>query len=296
MTEKSKSLYQRTYQSMIDRTHEDGYADTSITGHYQGMFCRDTSIQIMCHIAHGDYDRAKLLMTYILDYHVNNNYDFAIHVIYENHEPSLRIQADTTFFFLHAWYLYAVKAPETAEKKAFLEKYYGKIKTFANFYLDRGNLDNEFDLLFNENLEHSRCGDYWFSYDLLTNVYASQALHEMADYFKAKDVDNAEKWEAAAAKIVAGVHKNLVTEIDGKVMYAELMGKTETTVKNAPETPDQFIQGFSWVNLAPMGCDWYGADPEILENTYRLYLKYGACDYYNKYYMLNVVSDFNGSP
>ena len=296
ITEKAKSLYNKTYQSMLDRTHEDGYADTSITGHYTGMFCRDTSIQIMCHVAHGDYDHARLLMQYVLDYHEKNNYDFAIHVIYENAPPSLRPQADTAFFFIHAWYLYATQATETPEKKAFLEKSYKKVSDFANYYLDKGNLDNPYEMLFNECLEHSRDGSYFYCYDLLTNVYASQALHELAGYVKETDPAHAEKWEAAATKIVGGVHKFLTPEVDGKKIYGELIGRSYNAVHANENAMIRYIRGFSWVNLAPMGCDWYGADAEILANTYELYMKYGACMYYDTNMMMDVVTQFDTDP
>ena len=281
---------------MIDRTHEDGYADTSITGHYDGMFCRDTSIQIMAHVVQGDYDQARKLMQYVVDYHVNNNYDFAIHVIYENAPPSLRKQADTSFFFIHAWVMYALAATETPEKKAFLENTYKKVCDFANYYLDAGNLDNPYEMLFNESLEHSRDGSYFFSYDLLTNVFASQALHELSEYVKETDPAHSAKWGAAADKMVGGVHKFLTPEVDGKKIYGELIGRAESAIHKNQNAMIRYIRGFSWVNLAPMACDWYGADPEILENTYEMYMKYGACMYYDKNMMMDVVTDFDINP
>ena len=292
VTQKAISLYNKTYQSMIDRTHEDGYADTSITGHYNGMFCRDTSIQVMCHIAHGDFEIARRLMQYVVNYHRDNGYEFAIHVIFENAPPSLRRQADTSFFFTHAWVMFATTAPKTPENEAILKDTYPVVKGFANHYLDHGNLDNPYELLFNESLEHSRDGSYFYCYDLLTNVYASQALHELAGYVSETDPTAAARWTAAADKIVGGVHKFLTTEIDGKTIYCELIGRSYKAVDASPNASIRYIRGFSWVNLAPMGCDWYGADPEILENTYQVYLKYGACDYYEKHRMLDVCTEF----
>ncbi|MBR3844902.1 MAG: endonuclease/exonuclease/phosphatase family protein, partial [Clostridia bacterium] len=291
---KGEALYAATYQSMIDRIREDGYAQTSLTGAYEGMFPRDSSIQIMAHVAQGDFDQARMILNYLTEYHRAKNLSYVMHII-RTHDSYIK-QTDTTFFFLHSWYLFATQAPKTAQNKAYIEGSYDMVKKFANYYLDNGYLHDKYDLLFNESLEHSRDGDYWQAYDLLTNVYASQALHEMADYFKTSDPANAKKWEDAASKIVAGVHKNLVTEIDGKIMYAELIGKTATTAANDPNAEDKFVQGFSWVNLAPMGCDWYAADPEILENTYQLYMQYGSCRYYRKYQMLDVFTKFNGRP
>jgi hypothetical protein len=36
------------------------------------------------------------------------------------------------------------------------------------------------NLLFNPNLEHSRQGHYWSTFDVLTNVFAAEALRELA--------------------------------------------------------------------------------------------------------------------
>ena len=294
-TVKSANLYQTTYQSMIDRTREDGYAQTSLTGAYPGMFCRDASIQIMAHIAEGDYDNARLLLDFITDYHIENKYYYVIHIIYPETyaSPSTVAQIDTTFFFLHAWYQFATRAPKTAQNKAYIEGSYSKVKEFANYYLDMGDMDNEYGLLFNMNFEHTRDTSYWQSYDLLTNVYASQALHELAQYFKTDDPANAKKWDDVSSKLAAGIHKNLTVELEGALMYAELRGISHKDVASNPDAQEEFIAGFSWVNLAPMGCDWYAADPEILEHTYQMYLKYGACKYYRTVVMLEACTNFN---
>ncbi len=291
----SANLYKTTYQSMIDRTTENGYAQTSITGAYNGMFCRDASIQVMAHMAEGDFEQARLLLNFMTEYHIETRYRYVLHIIYPSiyTYPSSVQQTDTTFFFLHSWYLFATQAPKTAKNKAYIEGSYDIVKEFANYYLDAGDLDNQYDLLMNWNFEHTRETSYWQSYDLLTNVYASQALHELADYFKTSDPANAKKWENAASKIAAGIHKNLTVELDGSLMYAELRGVSHKKLNNDLEAEEKFVAGFSWVNLAPMGCDWYAADPDILEHTYQMYLKYGACRYYRKVDMLDACTNFS---
>ena len=297
---KTSELYKTTYQSMIDRTTEEGYAQTSLTGAYEGMFCRDSAIQIMAHMAEGDYEQARLILDFITQYHIENRYPYVLHIIYPGMftYPSAVPQTDTTFFFLHAWVQFATTAPQTAKNKAYIEGSLEKVKEFANYYLNVGDLDIQYDLFLNWNFEHTRNTSYWESYDLLTNVYASQALHEMAEYFKTSDPTNANRWQTAADRIVKGVHENLTVELDGALMYAELRGRSHKAVNEDMDAPEQFIAGFSWVNLAPMGCDWYGADPEILEHTYQMYLTYGACRYYrnktdNDYTMLEACTTFS---
>ena len=290
---KGETLYQNTYQSMIDRIEEDGYTHTSITGAYDGMYGRDTSIQIMAHVAQEDYNTARTLLNYMVNFHKNKNLKHVAHTMYSNGNYSQNDQVDATFFFLHAWYQFATLAPNNAQNKAFIEGSYAKVKEFANYYLDAGYLHSNYNLLFNPCFEHTRDTSYWQSYDLLTNVYASQSLHEMAEYFKKTDAVNAKKWEDAATKIAAGVHKNLTVELDGSLMYAELRGRSQKAIDKDANAKEKFVAGFSWVNLAPMGCDWYAANPEILEHTYQMYLKYGACRYYRKYIMLDACTNFN---
>ncbi len=295
-TAKGEALYKATYQSMFDRTRADGFTQTSLTGAYEGMYLRDATIQVMAHIANGDYDNARLILNYITDYHRSKNLSYVMHIIRTYN--SYFKQADTTFFFLHAWYQFATQAPKTEDNVAYIETSCEMVKRFANYYLDNGYLHDKYDLIFNESFEHSRDGSYWQSYDLLTNVYASQALYEMGNYFETLSPGNAQKWKDASAKIAAGIHKNLTVEFDGSLMYAELRGRSEKNIKADPNTPEEFIAGFSWVNLAPMSCDWYAVKPEILEHTYQTYLEYGSVRYTNKqnkkrYKMLEVYSTFN---
>ena len=295
---KGEALYQATYQSMLDRIDDDGYAHTSITGAYDGMYTRDTAIQVMAHIAEGDYTSARKLLEYTINFHKNKNLNYVVHVMFSNGNYSGKQQVDATFFMLNAWVQFATTAPNNATNKAFIEGSYSKVKDFANYYLDNGNLHSKYDLIFNGCFEHTRDNSYWQSYDLLTNVYASEALHQMATYFKTLDATNAKKWEDAATKIVNGVHKNLTVEVDGALMYAELRGRSQDKIDADPNTAESFVPGFSWVNLAPMGCNWYGADPAVLEHTYQMYLKYGACRYYRdksemEYVMLEACTTFS---
>ena len=290
---KGEELFAATYESMVTRTAADGYARTSLTGAYPGMYCRDSSIQIMAHVQNKDFDLARKILTYLTNYHRNNNHSYVIHVIGDT--PSLYKQADATFFFLHAWYLFATTAPKTAETKAYIEGSYDMVKRFADYYLDGGNLNNQYGLLYNECFEHSRDGSYWQSYDLITNVYASQALHELATFFASTDPAHANKWQTAADQMVQGVHTHLVTQVDGKTMYRELIGRSYKQLEKDPATAMTPYTGFSWVNLAPMGCDWYGTNEEILANTYELYKTYGSYLYYRRYQMLDVCTMFDAN-
>ena len=83
LSEKGQKLYEATYQTMIDRLHENGYAQTSLTGAYYGMFIRDASIQAMAHIAEGDMDEAMSILNFMASYHKATGAQYAYHIMQE---------------------------------------------------------------------------------------------------------------------------------------------------------------------------------------------------------------------
>ena len=172
-------------------------------------------------------------------------------------------QPDGNYMLIHAWVQYVNNAPDTQEDKAFIEVTYPIIAGFADYYIENGYIDEDLKLMRNPNLEHSREGRYWNDYDLITNVFASQALKEMSEIAQARgDKESAGKWMATSKTLAEGIHENLTTEIEGKTIYAELL--------NA-DAGNQMIEGFSWVNQAFMAAEWYAMDEEIAANTMELY-------------------------
>jgi len=293
---KSEPLFENTYASMIGRIQSNGYTQTSLNGSYVGMFGRDSAIQVMAHIAEGDYDHAAKIMKYMVDYHNQQSADYVLHITLNNQAPYSRmVQTDSTFFFLHAWYLYVTNAPESSSKTEFINATEAKVKKFADYFMSTTYFNRTLGLVENPNLEHSREGRYWHTFDLLTNVYASQVWHEMSLYFANKDVAKAQSWAEAAQIVANGINTHLVKEIDGKSYYAELIDLDKVSNKTATGIVAGLEKGFSWVNLSPASCDWYAMNVELMENTYQLYLKYGSVKYYGKYQMLEVYTTYNGS-
>ncbi len=182
-------------------------------------------------------------------------------------------QTDANYMLLHAFALFASRTDLTAEEQDFVKRAFPTVKTFANYYLDKGDHYNEkMNLLFNPSLEHSRKIRYWQSYDLLTNVFASQALYELSPIAKALgDGETADKWSKYASKIEQGIKENLITEVDGKKIYGEFYDAEDNM---------KFYPGISWVNLAPVAAEWYATDLEIMKNTYEIYKKYASVTMY----------------
>lgn len=76
-----KQLHNNSYNILRDRITVRGYAITSLTGLYVGMFPRDSSIQAMAHIGHGDYHCARKILRYLLSYHSALELERTAHII-----------------------------------------------------------------------------------------------------------------------------------------------------------------------------------------------------------------------
>ena len=179
---------------------------------------------------------------------------------------SKEIQPDGNYMFIHAWYQYATGCIDNEDNRIFIEESYPVIRTYANYYLDNGYI-GENGLMQNPYFEHSREGRKWNAYDLITNVFASQALHEMSEFAAVYgDAASAAKWSAASAALTEAIEEHLVIEYDGVTIYAELYD-----IDNG-----EFVPGISWVNLAPMAAEWYAMDAAIMQNTLDLYGVYAT--------------------
>lgn len=193
-------------------------------------------------------------------------------------------QIDGNYMLIHAWCQFALEAPDTVQNQTFIKATYPIIRKFASYYLDQGYIDADLKLMRNDSFEHSREGRYWNSYDLITNVFASQALHELSTVaLDMQDDASAQQWAEASQTLNEGIHENLTTEVDGTKIYAELYDIDHEM---------NLVKGMSWVNLAPMAAEWYAMDDQLMLNTLDIYKKYGAQDY-DGYQMLDVVYDFN---
>ena len=179
---------------------------------------------------------------------------------------SKEIQPDGNYMFIHAWYQYAMGCVDNEDNRIFIAESYPVIKMYADYYLDNGYIGSN-GLMRNPYFEHSREGRKWNAYDLITNVFASQALYEMSSFAAAYgDTASATKWSAASASLTEAIAQHLIVEYDGVTIYAELYDIDS----------GDFIPGISWVNLAPMAAEWYAMDNEIMQNTLDLYGVYAT--------------------
>lgn len=194
---------------------------------------------------------------------------------------STKIQVDGNYMWMNAFAMFALESGE--EYGEFLDSVYDLMIEYTRYFLDNGYI-HENGLVHNPNYEHSRKGRYWDGYDLITNCFASEALHKMSQVAKMYG-DNAvaDEFAKAADDIAEAVHTELVSEFEGKPIYTELIALDEGGA---------VYRGFSFVNLAPIASDWYAVNEEIMANTYEAYLKIGT-QKYSGIDMLAVVVDVN---
>lgn len=184
---------------------------------------------------------------------------------------STDVQPDTIFALAHAWIAYAKAAPNTQEDAAFIAESYPIVKSYVEAFITDGYINEDLKLIRTDFLEHSREGRKWKSYDLITNVYGSQVFHEFAEFDSALgNAEEAARWAALAEKLREGINETLTTEVGGKRIYAELIDL---------DHDDTYIQGMSWVNLAPIAAGWYGMDVQLMKNTFEVYRELATVSY-----------------
>lgn len=402
LSSKGESIYQATYQTMLDRLNESGFAKTSLTGTYPGMFIRDASIQVMAHLAEGDMQCAKRILQYMAAYHRAINADYGVHVICDLAEEewfdyqdviaedvvidecaekvfslpdslndtyivsveiplqvqgelsgqdtvtatlykgetmvdeithamistekiketfrfclpveacdldspyaikisascptrvfsaqntirvgvqknidacSWRIQPDGHYMWMNAFAMFALKSFQ--ENECFIRKVYPFMVDYCKYFFNDSNYMHVNGLICNPMYEHTRNGRYWNCYDLMTNMFASEASHKMSQLaLLLSDKENEAYFSLMATALAESIHENLVYQMDGVKIYTEMIALDEG---------GRIVPGFSFVSLAPVACDWYAADSTIVSNTYAMYRKYGTERYHNRYDML----------
>ncbi|MDO7882709.1 hypothetical protein [Antiquaquibacter soli] len=139
--------------------------------------------------------------------------------------------------------------------------------------------DDATGLIINPNLEHSRRSHYLTTIDLVTNVFASQAFHELSALASRPDLRRAAREQADA--LAAAIHEHLVVDAGFGSTYVELLWLPLGRRR---------IDGFSWVSLAPVAAGWFATDDGILRRTVERYRRVASSDW-DGLEMLNVQDD-----
>ena len=178
--------------SVVGRAQASGFLPTSISGGYGGstsMFVRDTAAMLLGLLEEGGsaahaIARAALALT--LDATVAFNVSYAPHVLIA--DPTLtRIvsldmadQTDGTMHLAAAFARYVAASGDAL----FGRQYFSVVARLLNHYVKPGATaeggvpyyNHTLRLLFNPNLEHSRLGHYWSTFDVRRRSIAPRAL------------------------------------------------------------------------------------------------------------------------
>ncbi|MBQ8533827.1 MAG: endonuclease/exonuclease/phosphatase family protein [Clostridia bacterium] len=202
---------------------------------------------------------------------------------------STKIQVDANYIFVKAYANFANLYFD--EYQQFIEKTFDTVMGYSEYFLNNSiYYDPSYGIVRNVCLEHGREGRYWDCYDLLTNVFASQANYELS--FVANRlgrVTDGERLMGHATSIADAIHKELTCTINGKKIYTEMIAIDEDYA---------LYKGFSFVTFAPIAADWFAMDDTIFDNTYEEYMKLGIVDFkgydiLSSYVTLNADDSFN---
>ncbi len=264
-------LYSNTYYSLLSRIDSDGYLQESLTGQYDGMYCRTVGAIVPLLLETKNYEKAEMLLKFVFKVmkmykmnrvphvigqkviHIGNTEQDSIYIIGKTDQidgqahnilawAQLALQRGYTSFEDSTWNFVSGLMDHSTE-----EPYMGSNK--------KGFIA---DLIHNFNFEHSR--PLPTSYDLLTQCFIGSALEDMIQVAKRRnDASKIKLWSQRLNRLKAGIGKYLTRKLNGKQIYLELLSKEG-------ESNKPFL-GFSWVNLSPVAAQWEPLNHKVLINT-----------------------------
>lgn len=260
-----KALYQDTYHSLVNRMTKGGYLEESLTGAYEGMYCRTTGPMVALLLETGQPDKATQMVKCVLDATSQNHMERIPHVIGQKSNGYSIIsdehQIDGQAHVVLAWARLALKRGNTA----FENQTWPQVRDIMNRTVDRtffqhGWWSVEPGLIRNISFEHSREGRRWDTWDLLTQSFVGAALKDMAIVAQRRgDTANAQAWRKKINILQQGVRKNLTTVRHGDTTYLEM---------RLPDSDGgKPYLGMGWVTLSPVAAEWEPLDHAVMKNT-----------------------------
>lgn len=263
-----ENLYAHTYFSLLDRLEKDGFLPESITGAYEGMYCRTTGPMVALLLETGRLKEAELAINCVLTATRQHHLERIPHVIGKakstysliSDEPQIDGQAHV----LLAWARLALHRGHTP----FEDQTWPLVKTLMSRTSDREHLETgrwsvETGLVRNISFEHSREGRRWDVWDLLTQSFVGAALTDMIRVARRRGENKlAQAWQIKRNLLQEGIRKNLTT-----------VRNTRDTTYLEMRLPDgnggMPYSGMGWVTLSPIAAQWEGLNHAILQNTVR---------------------------
>lgn len=235
-------LYEGTRDSIVGRVRPSGFSPTSVSGGYGGtanMFVRDSCAMLLAMLRLNETAAAARVLRFMLDAHAQLNLSHPAHVLVADASLSRAVSADQADQTDGAFHLFAAYAQYVlqAQDTALAAEFFPLVQRLVNHYLAPGactragvpyiNATNQ--LLWNPNLEHSRLGHYWSTYDCLTQSMAVGALDGLAAVAELlQHAAQADAWRSVRQELLRGLEQGLqyvsANETLGKPIYAELRG------------------------------------------------------------------------
>ncbi len=261
-----ENLYAHTYYSLLDRSGQDGFLPESITGAYEGMYCRTTGPLVALFIETGRFREAQRTLNCVLAATRQHHLERIPHVIGNKKGQAYSLisdepQIDGQAHVLLAWARLALRRGHTP----FEDQTWPLVKTLMNRTCDREHLETgrwsvETGLVRNISFEHSREGRRWDAWDLLTQSFVGAALTDMAQVARRRgETKLAVYWTNKCQLLREGIRKNLTTQTGSDTTYLEM--RLPDGNSGLPYT------GMGWVNLAPVAAQWEALDHRVMVNT-----------------------------
>ncbi|WP_439698809.1 hypothetical protein ACFGVS_12090 [Mucilaginibacter sp. AW1-7] len=260
-----EKLYSNTYYSLLDRMRKDGFLPESLTGAYEGMYCRTTGAMVSLLIETSRLKEAELNIKCVLDATTQNDMERIPHVIGIKDNKYTIIsdehQIDGQAHVLLAWARLALKRGHTN----FEDKTWPLVSTIMKRTCDRtffqhGWWSVEPGLIRNISFEHSREGRRWDVWDLLTQSFVGAALNDMATVAERRsETKLAADWRKKMEILQQGIRKNLTTVRNSDTTYLEM---------RLPDSNGGIpYLGMGWVTLSPVAAQWEGLNHQVMHNT-----------------------------
>ncbi|MBO3273348.1 hypothetical protein [Hymenobacter defluvii] len=260
-----ENLYANTYYSLVDRMDQDGYLPESLTGAYDGMFCRTVGAIVPLFLETGRLQQAERTINCALTAMQQNEMDRIPHVIGKKGDKypiiSDEPQIDGQEHVLMAWAMLALKRGHTA----FEDRTWPVVRDLTKRTFDRtsfqhGQWSTEPGLVRNIAFEHSHEGRRWDTWDLLTQSFAGATLQDMAAVADRRgETQLADDWRTKLQILRKGIRKKMTTVRGQDTTYLEM------------RLPDgnggQPYLGMGWVALSPIAAQWEALDHRVLQHT-----------------------------
>lgn len=268
-------IYHATLRSILDRQEPDGYFAESLSGAYEGEYCRTIGALTELYLELGEYRRARSALEFVFSCMEQNELARVPHVLGRRPADgsgqwiSREDQIDGRAHVVMAFARYCLSAGDwefvahhyraaRTEVEAFLEQPYFYYQPDRSQWACTG-----LQLVFNASFEHSREHRRWAAFDLLSQCFVGAAGEAMVRLARRVHDNAFADWAARRLELLqAGVARRLTRTVDGKTVYLEML------------LPDGDwgvpFSGMGWVNLSPLAAGWSGLDPQWLDQTVEL--------------------------